>query len=197
MRDPHVQKDVINRFAGLHGPAMIAWADRLIRLLHIHDAGLAPEDPVEGALLKLWQAVGQGTIELSGTVDDFLRAFHLALRQFLLGERRRQRARRRGGPEEAPHETVDLDSIASHSPPPDMQLSGQEEVESRLARLDLQDPSLREIAVSRMEHYTNRDIAAALKRSSRTIEDKLREIRSILAPGFPNRGSRRDPPTVT
>jgi RNA polymerase sigma factor (sigma-70 family) len=71
----------------------------------------------------------------------------------------------------------DIAEVADRKPPPDLEVLAGEEVERLLGLLG--DPQLRAIAVWKWEDYTNEEIAAMLNCKTRTIERKLRVIRTI------------------
>lgn len=54
-----------------------------------------------------------------------------------------------------------------------------ERVDCLLARLD--DPSLRQVALLKLDGYTNDEIAESLQRTTRAIERKLQKIRALWA----------------
>jgi DNA-directed RNA polymerase specialized sigma24 family protein len=72
-----------------------------------------------------------------------------------------------------------LEEIISREPTPEFAAQLAEECQRLLTRLD--DAELRSIALWKMEGYTNDEIAARLDRAPRTVERRLRLIRSIWA----------------
>jgi DNA-directed RNA polymerase specialized sigma24 family protein len=77
-----------------------------------------------------------------------------------------------------------MQQVIGREPSPEFAAQVAEEYEQLLQRLD--DPQLRSIAVWKMEGYSNQEIAAQLGSVVRTVERKLRRIRSIwsdLEPG--------------
>jgi RNA polymerase sigma factor (sigma-70 family) len=88
------------------------------------------------------------------------------------------------GPDATPSPSTDTlvgDSImqwvADRHPPPDLEVLAKDAIERLLRRLG--NAQLRSIAVWKWEGYTNDEIAARLGCKTRTIERKLRLIRTI------------------
>jgi DNA-directed RNA polymerase specialized sigma24 family protein len=71
----------------------------------------------------------------------------------------------------------DIDQIIGNTPTPEFAAQTAEEYQQLLARLT--DPSLRSIAVWKMEGYGNEEIAARLGCVPRTVERKLSVIRTV------------------
>jgi RNA polymerase sigma factor (sigma-70 family) len=69
-----------------------------------------------------------------------------------------------------------LEQMDARSPSPADALLLNEALERRLAMLD--SPELRQIALWRLEGYTNREIADRLQRTERSVERRLGRIRS-------------------
>ena len=184
------QREIIGRFVKDRLPRMLARARRRLRGRGRDPARLAAEDAVQGALLKLCHAVTEGMIAPIETLDDFLRAFRLILRQYIADQLSRANAVKRGGPGEAqdgrtqtPRKVdANLDAIESGSSRPDVQVVAQQQVEWSLALLDGQDRSLRAIVVLKMAEFTNREIASSLGLSLWRVEELLRQTRSLLGP---------------
>jgi DNA-directed RNA polymerase specialized sigma24 family protein len=89
----------------------------------------------------------------------------------------RRQKRRPPGARPAAAEVPDLEEVIGREPSPEFAAQLTEECEALLARLG--DPELRAVAVWKMEGYTNEEIAASLACVPRTVERKLRVIRSI------------------
>ncbi len=91
---------------------------------------------------------------------------------------------RRGGGEqrgesvfEANADGAGIAQIVGHEPTPEMAAMLTDEIEHLLARLA--DPTLQQIAVWKMEGYTNDEMAVKLARSKRTVIRKFNLIRQI------------------
>jgi RNA polymerase sigma factor (sigma-70 family) len=72
-----------------------------------------------------------------------------------------------------------IEAIADREPTPEFAIQMIEECQQLLERLE--DDSLRELAVLKMEGYSNDEIAQKLQCSLRTVERRLRGIRAIWA----------------
>lgn len=72
---------------------------------------------------------------------------------------------------------LDLNAFAGREPSPEFIVEVTEECERQLRRLD--DDAMREIALLKMEGYTNEEIAAKLAVAPRTVERRLGLIREI------------------
>jgi DNA-directed RNA polymerase specialized sigma24 family protein len=81
------------------------------------------------------------------------------------------------GPAGSPAGEAALEQLLDRQPPPVLAALLDEECQRLLARLG--DARLRSIAVWKLEGYTNEEIAGMLGCTRRTIERKLRLIRSI------------------
>lgn len=88
----------------------------------------------------------------------------------------RQQERLSDGTDSSGQEGLD-DQLVSREPVPEFALQLAEEMQRLLDKL--QDDTLANIAVMKMEGYTNAEIAAALHLTTRTIIRKLQVIRSI------------------
>jgi DNA-directed RNA polymerase specialized sigma24 family protein len=94
---------------------------------------------------------------------------------------RHERRRKRGGP---PAEAggpaspeAELDQVVGREPTPEFALQVAEECQRLLDRLG--DEALRAVALWKLEGYTTEEIAAKLGCVPRTVERKLRAIRSL------------------
>jgi DNA-directed RNA polymerase specialized sigma24 family protein len=106
--------------------------------------------------------------------------------------RRRERRQKRGGGNvrgdsafqfgtDDSAEEGDIEQIIGTTPTPEFAAQTAEEYQRLLARLT--DPSLRSIAVWKMEGYSNEEIAARLGCVPRTVERKLGLIRTLWDQG--------------
>jgi len=80
------------------------------------------------------------------------------------------------GSGDAPHKEI-VEQIADPNPPPDLEVLAKEEIEHLLKRLG--DAQLQSIAAWKFQDYTNEEIARRLGCTCRTVERKLRLIRTI------------------
>ena len=76
---------------------------------------------------------------------------------------------------DADQEQAGIEQILGHEPTPELANMMAENCEALLSSLD--DDSLRDIALLKLEGYTNEEIAAKLECVSRTVERKLERIR--------------------
>ena len=89
----------------------------------------------------------------------------------------RRKKRRPAADPPAADQELDVEQILGREPSPEFAAQVAEECQARLARLG--DPDLQAVAVWKMEGYTNEEIAAKLGCVPRTVERKLRVIRSL------------------
>jgi DNA-directed RNA polymerase specialized sigma24 family protein len=90
-----------------------------------------------------------------------------------------ERRLKRAGAGSAAAGPFDPDARPAPEPTPELAAQLVEEYQRLLARLD--EPGLRSVAVWRMEGYTVEEIAGRLGCTTRTVERKLRVIRSLWA----------------
>jgi DNA-directed RNA polymerase specialized sigma24 family protein len=76
-----------------------------------------------------------------------------------------------------PAETVGMDQLPGAAPPPDLVAQVNDELQ-RLLTL-LQEPELQRIAVLKLEGYQNEEIAVQLGIALRSVERKVKRIRSL------------------
>jgi DNA-directed RNA polymerase specialized sigma24 family protein len=90
---------------------------------------------------------------------------------------RRQKRRQPAPAPQAAEPPPGLEEILGREPSPEFAAQVAEECQALLNRLG--DPELQAVAVWKMEGYTNEEIAAKLGCVARTVERKVRVIRSI------------------
>jgi RNA polymerase sigma factor (sigma-70 family) len=78
---------------------------------------------------------------------------------------------------------ADLDELLSREPDPELAAEMSEEFDRLLGRLG--DAQLRDIALWKVEGYTNAEIAARLGCAERSVERKLHRIRLLWDEGTP------------
>jgi DNA-directed RNA polymerase specialized sigma24 family protein len=81
-------------------------------------------------------------------------------------------------------DVLGIEAFPSQEPTPEVAALVADELRLFLERLD--DPMLREIAVARMEGYSNEELAGKFQYSVSTIERKLRLIRRIWTERLPD-----------
>ena len=159
---------------------------QLVRLARRRLQGLAPaassgEDVALSAFDSFCRGAEQGRFpQLRDRTDLWQLLVLLTARKaidLVEHERRQKRRPPRGG---AAAEAPDLEEVIGREPSPEFAAQMAEECQALLARLG--DPELHAVAVWKMEGYTNEEIAARLGCVPRTVERKLRVIRSIWSP---------------
>ena len=78
-------------------------------------------------------------------------------------------------------EELGIHAIADREPTPEFAVQMAEGIQGLLARLD--DPPLRELALLKLEGFSNEEIAERLPCAVRTVERRLRGIRAIWSDG--------------
>ena len=132
----------------------------------------------------VFRGIEAGRYPRIGDRDDLWRLLMVTTAHKAIHLVRNERRQKRGGKRivltqgDAPAgEEAAIEQVLSREPTPEFAA----EVAEQCRRLlnDLPDDDFRRIAVWRMEGYSNEEIAARLQCASRTIERKLRLIRSI------------------
>ena len=77
--------------------SLVAWAVRLFRRYGVVDPAFDADDAVQIALLKVFQALKLGKIDLVESEEDLLKLLRHKLIQRVLSERRSEHTRKRGG----------------------------------------------------------------------------------------------------
>lgn len=137
------------------------------------------EDLALGALDSFCRGAAEGRFPRLDDRDDLWRLLVvLTARKTNHAVRDQQRLKRGGGlPAEGDKSFAgDLEQVVGHEPDPAFAALVAEECGRRLA--SLRDPELERIALWKMEGFTNDEIAARLGCAPRTVERKLRLIRS-------------------
>jgi DNA-directed RNA polymerase specialized sigma24 family protein len=97
--------------------------------------------------------------------------------------RRREERQKRGGGRVldeaalADSDEAGLEQVLGRDPTPEFAAQLAEEFDRLLARLD--DATLRDVALAKLDGFTNEEIAARLDCAPRTVERKLQVIRSL------------------
>jgi len=145
--------------------------------------GADEEDIALSAFKSFCNAAAHG--RLSGPINqDNLRQLLFALTaRKVVGQVRYESRRKRNG---APCE-VELDSLATPEPGPELAAQLDEEMHRLLDRLG--DQQLRSVALWKMDGLTSAEIAAQMGCSERTVERKLRVIRRLWQEGDPCDGT--------
>ena len=145
--------------------------------------GMADEEDVAlSALDSFCRAAREGRFPDLADRDGLWRLLLQMTVHKAMGLARHERRQRRGGgrarslddDEMVSHEGI-LAKIIGKEPTPEFATMMADECRRLLGKLD--DPQLRELAVAKMEGYSNQEIARRLECSLRTVERRLRLIR--------------------
>jgi RNA polymerase sigma factor (sigma-70 family) len=167
--------------------------DQLTRLAR-QKLGMTPrraadeEDVVIVAYASFCNGVAAGRFPLLDDRDDLWQVLLMLTERTAVDQRRRELAAKRGGgavvgesaiagPQRDTSGASGIAQLADHEPTPEFALQVAEELERRLAGLDPIDPQLRQIALAKLEAFTNEEIAMRLATSPRTVERQLSLIR--------------------
>ena len=145
------------------------------------------EDVALSAFDSFCRGAGEGRFPRLSDRDDLWQVLVLLTARKASNLARRERRQRRGGgkvqnasalpDDDSAEEGSALARLLGREPDPQFAAEVAEECRHLLGRLG--DATLQAIAVWKMEGHTNEEIAAKLGRSHRTVERKLRLIRSI------------------
>ena len=143
-----------------------------------------PEDVLQSMFHSFCARQGRGEFDLAGRDELWKLLVTITLRKVRNTAREHRRERRDVGREQAGPTAADdsscpgwaLEQMDAAGPSPAEAAVLNEALERRLASLE--DPELRQIALWRLEGYTNREIGDQLDYSERSIERKLERIRS-------------------
>ena len=176
--------------AGDHAAAQPLWERYFGRLVGLARARLqgAPrraadeEDVALSAFDSFCRGAERGRFPRLEDRDDLWRLLVvITARKAARLVRDESRLKRGGGrpppPAGADPAEADLEQVVGQEPSPEFAAQVTEQCERLLASLD--DALLRSVALWKMEGFTNEEIAAKLGRTPRTVERKLRLIRSI------------------
>ncbi|WP_182870196.1 ECF-type sigma factor [Rhodopirellula sp. JC639] len=160
--------------------------DRLIRAVRNrlrgqNRAASDEEDIVVSVFESFYRAAGQGRFPEMSDRDDLWRLLLKMSARKVIDKRRREHRQRRGAgdqPRSLATGRGDEDAIIDvigDQPTPEMVAMMTESLERLLARLG--QGQMREIAVGKMEGFSNAELATRLNCSERTIERRLHLIR--------------------
>ena len=176
-----------------HGDASAAnsiWShyfDRLVRAVRTRMAGSSravsdEEDIVLSVFDSFYAAAGKNRFPDLADRDGLWRLLLKMSARKIVDKRRRDHRQRRGGDRiiESLEQNADPeihDAIGSE-PSPEMVLMMQESIEQLFSHLG--DGKLQDLAVAKLEGYSNAEIAVRFECSERTIERRLHLIREKL-----------------
>jgi DNA-directed RNA polymerase specialized sigma24 family protein len=164
---------------------------RLVKLVDARLPGHArrafdEEDVALSAFRSFCERASRGQFAQLADRDDLWRLLSTIAKRKLIGAVRRQTRAKRGGGHvlgesvwaDGEHAIAEgLAPILSREPTPEAATQFADECDRLFARLG--DSALRSIAVRRLEGHTCEEIASELAVSTRTVDRKLRLIRSI------------------
>jgi DNA-directed RNA polymerase specialized sigma24 family protein len=158
-------------------PLWECYFDRLTRLARAHlrpGADFDAEDIALSAFRSFCQGAERGRFPKLADRHDLWRLLVFITAQKLGDHFARRDALKRGG--DAAHEGgSSVEELVGDEPSPEFAAMMAEQVRRLLALLE--DATLRDIAVWKMEGYTNEEIAARLGCALKTVSNKLRLIR--------------------
>ncbi len=183
--DPAVRDDAVRRVWERYVPALLDLARHHLaqRLLHREDE----EDVLQSMYASFCLRQGRGCFELNGRDDLWKLLVTVTLRKARNAARRHRqevrdyrREQAQGGRPDSESNGWEFELMDGAEPTPADAAALSEALEERL--LALGDPILRQIAVRKLEGYTNKEIARELDDcTERTIERKLGRIRAKWA----------------
>ncbi len=158
--------------------------DRIVKFAR-RKMGVSPrvaydeEDVALSAFKSLCNVVKRGRVETDLDRDHLWKLMAtITLRKVYdcISHNNRQKRRPKGERVRLDHQSV-LQELTSQEPPPDVALQIEDQFQDLLDALRHHD--LKQIAVFKMEGYSNKEIAETLDRGLSTIERKLKTIRMI------------------
>lgn len=164
------------------GPLWNRYFPRLLEFARVRLRGLPcrtidEEDVALGAFDSFCRDAAAGRLPNLNDRDDLWRVLLLITGQKAVDLVRRETAEKRGGNPGA--QVFDLEDIAGKEPTPEFSALVADEFRRLLAKLP--DDGLKTLAVWKMEGYTNEEIAARWGCVLRTVERRLKVIRSLWA----------------
>jgi DNA-directed RNA polymerase specialized sigma24 family protein len=174
---------------GDHAAAQALWERYFVQLESVargrlRGATLAiadAEDVALSAFDSLFRALEGGRLPQLRDRDNLFRLLIVITARKVAHLLRDQRRQKRGGERSklssGGDPSVDLEQVIGHAPTPEFALQVVEEADRLLGRLP--DSGLQQVAIWKMEGYTNAEIAAKLGCAPRTVDRKLRLIRHL------------------
>ncbi len=167
--------------AGDRDAAQVLWEryfDQVVRLSRkllqsVPRQAADEEDVAVSAFKSLWRGIERDRFPQLFDRDNLWRLLLVITRRKAIDHIHRQRCRRLPTGSEQPG---GVEGIADAQPTPDLVALLADQCRHLLGRLD--DPDLRQIALWKMEGYSNEEIAGRLGCVVRTVERRLRLIRT-------------------
>ncbi|MCI0462450.1 MAG: ECF-type sigma factor [Gemmataceae bacterium] len=172
--------------------AAALWRRYFDRLVRLAQAKLGPayrraadeEDVALSAFRCLCEGAARGRFTELTDRDDLWRLLTVLTVHKVIDQKRRESGQKRGGGEvrgesafdDLPSEGQGLDRFLSDEPTPETLAILAEEHDRLLAALG--DEALRQVALCKLEGFTNQEIAERLGVTCRSVERKLQRIRS-------------------
>jgi len=183
--DPHSRAEedpleAVGRFAERDRRKCIALARRRLRHLGVEEATLTPEGAVQEACLRLCRRIKSGEDPPVTTPADWDDRLTRSVKRVTWEAGRWQRAQKRSAPDRVHNELALLGAPDTRARRPDEYVGAALHVEWLLALLDRKEASLRSIVIMKLDGFTNEEIAGELDLAVKTVEWKLRRIRSLL-----------------
>jgi DNA-directed RNA polymerase specialized sigma24 family protein len=157
------------------------------KLRHTSRAAADEEDVALSAFNSFCQGVEEGRFPKLDDRDDLWRLLVVVTERKAFNQVRDQRRLKRGGgavqgesalePSGGSVATPGIGQMPGREPTPDFAAAFAEEFQRLLAQLD--EPSLRAVALAKMEGWSNEEVAARHGLALRTVERKLALIRKI------------------
>ena len=138
------------------------------------------EDVVQSAFASFCGRMEKGDFPRLHDRDDLWRLLVVITARKAIDCLRRDKALKRGGSfakEQSDPVGIDVEGIVSNEPTPEFAIQTAETLRDLLAYLPTQ--SVRDLALKKMEGFTNEEVAAELGCSLRTVERRLKLIRSL------------------
>jgi DNA-directed RNA polymerase specialized sigma24 family protein len=184
--------------AGDPQAAQVLWERyfaRLVRLARqklVASRRLGADEDEEDAALSAFDSfcagAARGRFPLLQDRDDLWKLLVVITLRKAGAQAQRRRAQKRGGQLLHPAVETDpdflLDEIASAEPSPELAALVAEEFDRLLQTLD--DPSLRQVALWKMEGFSSDEIADRLGCARRTVARRLDLIRKLWTSSFPD-----------
>lgn len=162
-------------------PLWESYYDRLVRLAkgRLPRRGMSSEsEAASSALNSFFRAAAEGRFPKLADRNDLWRLLVFIVGQKIADQVERETAMKRGGRFRRAGEDALFD-VVGREPSPEFAVAFADELDVFLVRLG--DHRLREIAVWKMEGYTNEEISSLANCSLRTVANKLTLIRRVMS----------------